>query len=682
MKSRKGASGRSGVFLKESRFFTHNTSLLFSCYYLSMIILADETAKTANRLQKSGKKDKNFGYDPSDGDSDGDDHDEVAEEFNFDTWEWEFVDEESEDQMHKSSSSEMNAGSDPKPMASQNSVGGMMGRMDEISDEGQFTFSSNFLSNMDFQPVGNGEPVNSNFLSNTDFQPVGNGELVSSNFLDFQPVGNGESVSSNFLDFQPVGNGEPVGRPAPMAIMSNKLGKFRFNFPTIQHTVYSGPINLKAHSSIDLSAMDPEIFDVVQSILTPYLQLTIGDPLNAYNLEIDYAPRYDESVGDDVVTLMEVKCTFKVVSDSIESFLNTNHDEARLWIKDFFTGPSGYNVKKLIESLQSNNIPVDDIVFVNEKFDMGNTVSQANSQSFGNTPSSLNKTGENSRRGISGIAMVCVTLSVLFVGILFFMHSTGRLPSKTEIGEFSLNTRDSVKHHSINARDSIRKCMPTSIQLGKKRKGGDDSEGGGRRRRTFSGTFRRFPTGGLQKAAIQKKGAKSEQYIGDSESTSHKLSKFEDYSFSHYGGDYGPSTPSRQSSIPPMTPMSRRSVDEFGMPDTYDSLHDKSRSDRESLLGRVGKTASYLMSPKQKSNYSTKSPVPSRASRRVTAADIASPDDVDNWSIDSYESSEKSSASDDLLYRGWNESGPEMRRPIPSDPPASRREKLSLPFFK
>ena len=470
----------------------------------------------------------------------------------------------------------------------------------------------------------------SDFMNNMSFKQLEEGPTVS-------------SVSS-ISSVEPVVAGRPVGlfgtaSTAGASLTSNSLSSgYTFQFPSIQHTVFSGPIHLKAHSNTDLSPLDPEIFEVLESILTPYLEQTIGESLHAYNLEIDYAPSVEEGVDkDSVVTLMETKCIFKVISDSIESVRSTNHELANKWIVDFFTGPERYNMNKLIEALQQNGIPVDDIVFVNQTFKMDDVVvSESNTQSFGNkiSPKKI------AEKLPSGTAMVAVTLSVLFAGILFFMHYTGRLPSKAQ-------TRNSLRKFKRNKKEG--------------------------RRRTFSGTFRRHPTGGIRKAKIQKQPAKSDQYLGDSESASNKHSAYgDDYSFSKYGGDYGPSTPSRQSSVPPMTPHSRRTEkSEFSMPSNYDSGHERG--------GMLGKWAAW-----KKSNQSTKSPIPTGAPRRVTANDIASVDDDEDWSIDSYESSVESPSDHKQLYRDFNGDGTEMRRPVPpSDPPASnhRREKLSLPFF-
>ena len=556
------------------------------------------------KLTKSGKKEENFGYDPYDA---TDDLYAVADDFHFHTWEWEWDQEDSMEQapvVETEDSFFSEMSGWQSGLVPADNAGDMMGRFDAVSEEGEYQFG-NFLTNMD----------------------------------------------------------------GPLSIETQKVGHYKFNFPTIQHTVFSGPVVLKAYSIMDLSSNDPEIFAVLQSILTPYLQQTMGSTLHAYNLEVDYSPANDKNVGENnVVTLMEVDCTFKVISDSIESFRRIDHTQASRWIHDFFSGPELY---KLVEALKSNNIRVSDITFINQELQTSKTVSEANSQGTKNSPV-FKKNTENS----GGAAMVGVTLSVLIVGMLFFMHYTGRLPSKARIGEFSLNARDSIKQR-----------VP-SIKLGKKKgeRNDDEIEGGGRRR-TYSGTFRRFPVGGIRKAAIQKKPAKSEQYLGDSASDASSADNVLDqdtYSFSHYGGDYGPPTPSQQRSVP-MTPVSRRTEDEFSMPSQYTDSAPEKRG--ETLLGKVGKTAAYLMNPgrKQQEPYATKSPIPSRAPRRVTASDIASPrdpDDVDSWSIDSYETGSPSPRMPSN-QRGWSESGPEMRRPQVhgQDPPESRKAKLSMPFF-
>jgi len=402
----------------------------------------------------------------------------------------------------------------------------------------------------------------------------------------------------------------------------------------------------------------------------------LGDTLNAYNLEIDYSLAHDKSVrSSDVVTSMEVTCAFKVVSDSVESFKKTDHDQAYWWIHDFFVGPEK---NKLVEALGAENIPVNEITFVGQELFSGQesslkkNVAEANSQSFGKIFVSKKSSNEKSS---GGTALLAISLSVIAVGSFFLLHFTGRLPSKATIKQGGRNVRNSIKEGSVSVRDSMKHRMP-SMKLGKKKRG---DKKGGQKRRTFSGTFRRHPEGGIRKAAIQKKPAKSEEYLSDSASEAASIlsSGYEDpmddddYTFSNYGKDYGaPATPSRHSSIP-RTP--RRNDEEFSMPDDYDSNHETRIN---TLLKKIETTAAYLTSP-GKSNHSQgsiKSPIPSGAPRRVTSDDIASLGDLEDWSIKSY-----NSGSAHQLYRDAVRDA-EMRRPEPPGE-SPRKKTLSMPFF-
>ncbi|VEU35418.1 unnamed protein product [Pseudo-nitzschia multistriata] len=526
-----------------------------------------------------------------------------------------------------------------------------------------------------------------------------------------QTVGSSQSIGATTAQYdynsQPTQTGgASQSKGATTAPYNHVTKSNQLNFPTIQHMVFSGPIHLKAHSPVDVSTMDPEIFAILQSILTPYLQETMGPTLHAYTLEVNYSPGHGKNVGKDVVeTLIEVNCAFKVISDSVESFKSINHVQASRWIHDFFAGPEIY---KLLEALRTDNIPVNDITFVDQAFQVSATVAEANSQmASGRYP--VSKNNEKSSNG----AFIGITLSVVIVGMIFFLHHTGRLPSKAQVGAFSLTARDSVaKHgatarhsiakHSKSARKSIAKCIPSSMKRKESRLGkytDDEVEGG--RRRTYSGTFRRHPPGGLQKAALQKKPARSEEYLGESASTSsssaggaarscRKSSSFtdmleqDDYSFSNFEGDYEPSI------CAPSTP-SRRTYngDEASMTDTLG--YDSSAHSR-SLLDKVSNTVSQaasLLSPgnsSYKQQDASRSPIPSSAPRRVTAADIASPNDVDNWSIQSYQTKTPSrrSPSNHPLYRGWNDSGPELRMQkseINDSEESPGRKRLNIPRF-
>eukprot|EP00536_Pseudo-nitzschia_multiseries_P005726 jgi/Psemu1/285981/fgenesh1_pg.112_\ len=620
----------------------------------------EEKRAIDHKLTKNGKQDDKFSYDPYDAD---DDTYPLHEDASYDSWSWESVQEDNS--------------AETSPVYNQGNT--------QSTVDDPFTFQDNdSLGGMKGWRAG---PVN----TATSEKMMGRSDPVMGRmeFWEIKTVDETEESAMN-------GSNQPLAIATAQA--QPKTGNSQLKFPTIQHMVFSGPVHLKAHSSIDLVSMDPEIFAVLQSVLTPYLQKTMGPTLHAYTLEVNYTPSHDKSLDADTVeTLMEVKCAFKVISDSVESFNRIDHVQASRWIHDFFEGPEIY---RLLTALRSDNIPISDIFFVNQDFQISPIVTEANGKmATGAAPASKNT------KKSSGGAMVGITLSVLLVGMIFFMHYTGRLPSKAQAGEFSLTACDSIAKRGAMARESIakhgklaRKSIAKHFPRSGEEKKGNGVKGG--RRRTFSGTFRRHPTGGIRKAALQKTPARSDQYLGDNASTSSssaggiprtckQSSSFadvldrDDYSFSKFVGEYDPSN------YTPSTP-SRRTFngDDVSVADTLRS--DPSMHRGGTILGRVSKTvsqAAYRMSPGNTSQQqSPKTPVPSSAPRRVTAADIASPKDMDNWSIRSYQTKTPSrrSPSNHPFYREWNESDPVLRMQSSSgnDPEQSpRRKTLSIPRF-
>jgi len=613
----------------------------------------EEKREIGHKLTKSGKKDEKFSYDPYDAD---DDTYPLNDDAFFDAWSWEWVQEDNSaqsSQAYYQDTTQSTAGD--SFISEESSFGGMKGwRAGPIN-----TAESEKM-------MGRADPV----MGRMDF-----GEERSVDGM--QQSDTSESSQPSAVGAKP------------------ETASSQLKFPAIQHMVFSGPVYLKAHSTTDVISMDPEIFAVLQSVLTPYLQKTMGPTLHAYTLEVEYSPSHDKSLdAGSVETLMEVRCAFKVISDSVESFKRIDHVQASRWIHDYFAEAEIY---KLLTALRSANIPINDITFVNQDFEVTPTVAEANSQmASGKTP--ISKSSEKA----SGGAMVGITLSVIMVGTIFFLHYTGRLPSKAQVGEFSLTARDSIAQHGATARYSIskhgklaRKSISKRFPSSAKRSNDNEVEGG--RRRTYSGTFRRHPTGGLQKAKLQKKPARSEQYLKDNASTTSsavssaggiprsckKSPSFndmldqDDYSFSNFDGDYEPSA------YAPSTP-SRRSVarDDVSVTDTlgYD----------ETLLGRVSKTvsqAAYLMTPgSTRVPESPRTPIPSSAPRRITAADIASPRDMDNWSVRSFETKTptRRSPSNHPFYREWNSSGPGLRMQRPDGKGTEEspsRKTLSIPRF-
>jgi hypothetical protein len=177
------------------------------------------------------------------------------------------------------------------------------------------------------------------------------------------------------------------------------------------------------------------------------------------------------------------------------------------------------------------------------------------------------------------------------------------------------------------------------------------------RERTWSGTFRRFPTGGIKPAAIQKKGAVSSDYLSTSSSGAHSSSKshlksvndsttvHDDYSFSVIGGDYNvggdyglsPRTPNRRSGTAakgsPTAGGSPSGREEFSLPETYDdSIHSREEA---SLYSKWSVPHGRQMPTRD----TFTSPLPSP--RRVNPSDLDSSPHHDDesragWSMDSY----------------------------------------------
>jgi hypothetical protein len=680
--------------------------LLWLACVFTFFFFLEPKKKIDYKLTKSGKKDKDFSYDPYDAD---DDTYALNDDWHYNSWQWEWVKDDGYDEQSKQYHEENRIShyADPSsPFHSNNDNnndygfggGGSSGSGDGLgsmtgwrSADIPGTISAPMTSRMGPQTFGGiiGDAGDGGAI---DYDWSLNNDDAGNNNKNIMGGGGLSSSSSSSESYQAVTI--TTTQPNPVT------GNYQFSFPTIQHMVFSGPVHLKAHSSMDLSEMDPEIFGVLQSLLTPYFQKMMGPTLHAYTLEVDYSPGNDKNAGKGIiVTNLEVKCAFKVISDTVESFKLTDHKQASRWIHDFFKGPEIY---KFMESLRANNIIVNDIAFIDQEFQIGapgttTTIAEANSQTMSSGGGGSSSSPVNKNKSGPGGAMVGVTLSVLAVAMFLFMHYTGRLPSKAQIGSYSLSARDTVLKY-VPTGSAIKKSE--SNKLNKIRFNDDEEDGGGAgRRRTFSGTFRRFPTGGLQKAAIQKKPATSDQYLGG-DSASNKSSKsastsssssnggvdpatlcqksksfetavFDDYSFSNVEGDYGPTTPSRRTQI---SSPSRRTMtsngDEFSMPDEDDTVHE----DQTTFYSKVAKNVNHaanLMSPGNSSHNSQRSPIPSSAPRRVTASDIASPNEVDAWSIRSYQTT---SPSHHPLHREWNDTGAESITPSP-------RRKLSIPRF-
>jgi len=446
-----------------------------------------------------------------------------------------------------------------------------------------------------------------------------------------------------------------------------------------------------------VSQADPEIFAIFQSKLTPYLQTKVGGSLRAYTLEIDYSPGNNDNAGQGVVvTNLQVSSTLKLVSNNIESLKNINHDLVTQWIHDFFNDPD--SVTEVIDGLQGNNIHVNEIVVSEQQGDASATISQINSGTM--------EGGSIHANGINGVseddgkngAMIGVMVAVLTIGAVLLVHFTGRFPSREQLGEVTLSLRDTLRSYGFKAQsddddDSLGDIH--NIETGGKKQ----------RNRTWSGTFRRYPTGGIRPAAIQRSPAQSSDYLGDSSSkSSSSASKrssmkdqksinetstlVDDYTFSvaddyNVGMDYGPVSP-RSPMTPSHRPSSanqRSSFDEFSMPDDYDTVHE----DQGSLYSKWSQN---IKRPRAK-QYPRQHPAaagsftmsPLTSPRRVTPSDIVSPQTngrMDEWSLASFD---VKSPSNRQLYRDFDGSTKPSLQSSESKSSPSSKHGLSMPRF-
>jgi hypothetical protein len=490
--------------------------------------------------------------------------------------------------------------------------------------------------------------------------------------------------------------------------------RFKFPFPTIEHRVYSGPVLLKAHSSTDLSELDPEIFAVLQSVLTPYLQTIVGSTLKAYTLEVDYSPGEDKVAEGTIVTNIQVTCALKVVSDSIESLTAIDHTQVSEWIRDFFAGSE---LDTFLEALQNNNINVREVVFIDQEFKAGGQVIagiSSGNEGGGKKPSNTQNNG-----GGSSTAVIAITLTTLAVGAVLFLHFTGRLPSKEQMHDFGDRSLERMHAFGYTLRSSMHK-NDRDDDLGDPLEDMHKVEEGGRkqRERTWSGTFRRHPEGGIRPAAIQKKPAMSQDYLGDSSSKGSSSSSsssssrpqpknmswkdwksqtevsavYDDYSFS-VGGDCGvsnsPITPSRSDRRTHPSATSPAGSDEFTMPEEYDTVLE---DETASLYSKWSHSVNMFPRGHQQNQQVHRqgaygmSPLPP-SPRRVTPADMASPyagggastGGMEAWSLGSFDVQTPSARQ---LYRDFMGSA-DQGSTSSSDKSKSPKSKfgLSIPKF-
>jgi hypothetical protein len=386
---------------------------------------------------------------------------------------------------------------------------------------------------------------------------------------------------------------------------------------------------------------------------------------------------------------MEVTCTLKVRSDSVVSLKRITHQQVNKWIRDFF---GGSYLTQFLTELQNNNIHANEIVFVEDTFKTNGQVI-ASIASGGNPSSSSPPSDSGSNTGM----MIGVTIAIIAVGGVLFLHLTGNLPSREELGDFRTSLLS--KLHLDSGSDGGSKDEEDATGL----------EGLGRR------PSRHRPSAEIRRAAIQKKPAYSDDYlsVGSKSNASKRSSSsgvrtssnpssspksiytpigsrnagFDDYSFSgaedyNIGGDYDAAVRSHQSPSrswrrgdSPKTNTSHTRDDEFSMPADYDTVVE-GEGDAESLYSKWSQSVMTFM-PGRKNQKKTMTGPPPGSPRRVTPADLgartAARGDaaMDAWSVGSFDTKSPSTSG---VYRDWSVKSPTSRS-------SSKRTKLAMPNF-
>lgn len=450
-------------------------------------------------------------------------------------------------------------------------------------------------------------------------------------------------------------------------------GTIFYGFPKVKRNVFSDLVQLKAHSSFPLGEKEPEIFAVLQSMLTPYLQHLVGPSLHAYNLEVVYTDGDDASQRGVIVTEINVTCTLSIESDSYESLTEITHEKADEWIHHFFTGSELY---QLLGELRRNGVDVNEIVALDQEF---------RSPIFQSTVAGVSTTNSKKVQGTSEPkSSKAGMLAAIFVGMfvvaaVFFANKGGRLPgfSSQEISQSIRNIREAFSSDSESQSEIefYKDEMPQT------------------RARSWSGSFRRHPPGGIRPAAIQKHPAYSKAYLSkvSPSEVPPNTTAFDDQSFS-VAGDFNipeeydfkqsPMSDVYSLKVPPRSkPWDDQSMqssqdEEFSMPEDYNTVNEDLSVYSKYSQSVMGNSLRYprradrrrggnpfespLTSPSPSQGWSSNpfgSPTPiSEESQSGAASPTKTPSSdsyIDEWSVASFNT--PSPSADKVPYRHWNE---------------------------
>jgi hypothetical protein len=246
------------------------------------------------------------------------------------------------------------------------------------------------------------------------------------------------------------------------------------NVPSIKWEVHVDPVLLKAHTSYSLEEKEPEIFEVVSQLLTPYLHKLLGEPLLAYNLQVAYGESTPANNDPEIiVTHFEVKIILQYLSDSIESYRNPVQGLASDYLLRFFEGTERY---QLLGELRLADINVNEIVLEEEDF-LASVFDDDTINQVQGTGSNNNQSSSNDEKDKTGMFAAIGAGSFVLVALMYTSFQSRR--RRRRITQLRLGDSYSDSESRDSARNSTDELQVVSNEQEAKRQ-------------RFAGGFGRF----------------------------------------------------------------------------------------------------------------------------------------------------------------------------------------------
>jgi hypothetical protein len=295
---------------------------------------------------------------------------------------------------------------------------------------------------------------------------------------------------------------------------------------------------------------------------------------------------------------MNINVVVSVVTDTIDGLKAMTHKSASQVVHDCFDGPQLY---QFLGSLRREGVEINEIEFQGRPF---------KSPIFGNSNVGIiSNNGDISPEKNRAGLIAFLTVAMLVIGAVILAHRRGKLPAvhipavrlgklagsfrKNFPGEGKLGLRTSrtLRERLYNSfyntsEQGVSALSSDSSRISSIGSAGVSSQQSPARERSWSGSFRRYPPGGIRPAALQKKPA----YSSDLLKTPKTPKSSDDNSYS-VQGDYDvpeeydfQATPISSRSASAKIPIgalssyskaSSRTEDEFGMPEDYLTVNEE-----------------------------------------------------------------------------------------------------------